>query len=65
MKVKLTFNLPDEQEEFNAAMDGALLSCALHDIDQYLRSQLKHEELTDEVHETATNGQRRYTARVS
>lgn len=49
MKAKLTFNIPDEQEEFKAALDGASLSCALHDIDQYLRSQLKHYDLSDEV----------------
>lgn len=49
MKAKLTFNLPDEQEEFKAAMDGSAMSCALHDIDQYLRSQLKHYDLPDEV----------------
>lgn len=52
MKAKITFNLPDEQEEFKAAMDGSAMSCALHDIDQYLRSQLKHADLTDEVYQT-------------
>lgn len=49
MKAQLKFNLPEEQEEFQNALDGASLSCALHEIDQYMRSQLKHYDLPDEV----------------
>lgn len=51
MKAQLTFNLPDEQEEFQNALDGTSLALAIHEIDQYMRSELKHAELTDEVHD--------------
>lgn len=51
MKAKLTFNLPDEQEEFKNALDGTSLALAIHEIDQYMRSELKHADLTDEVHD--------------
>lgn len=49
MKAKLTFNLPDEELEFNAAINGNVYRSVIWRIDQYLRSQLKHEEMTDEV----------------
>lgn len=51
MKAQLTFNLPEEQEEFTNALDGTSLALAIHEIDQYMRSELKHAELTDEVHD--------------
>ena len=49
MKAKLIFNLPDEELEFNAAINGNVYRSVIWRIDQYLRSQLKHEEMTDEV----------------
>jgi len=45
----LTFNLPEEQEEFYHAAKGADWRCALEDMDAYLRGRLKHEELTPDA----------------
>lgn len=42
----LRFNLPEEESEFNAANQGRLAKVALWDIDQKLRSLLKHGEPT-------------------
>ena len=43
----LRFRLPDEQAEFDAARQGAGAKQVLWDIDQRLRSLLKHGEPTD------------------
>jgi molecular chaperone GrpE (heat shock protein) len=51
MKAKLTFELPEEQEEFNDAVNGNAFKAVLWELDQYMRSQIKHGELTDDVHE--------------
>lgn len=52
MKAQLTFNLPDEQIEFNDAINGSNYRAIIWEMDQYLRSQLKHEQLWDEkVHD--------------
>jgi hypothetical protein len=45
----LTFTLPDEQEEFYHAAKGADWRCALEDMDAYLRSRLKYEDLPEDV----------------
>jgi hypothetical protein len=42
MKATLTFNLPDEQGEFDAARLGSQALTTLWDIDQRCRSLLKH-----------------------
>jgi hypothetical protein len=42
----LTFQLPEEQEEFYLAAKGADWRMVLEDMDGYLRGRLKHEELT-------------------
>tara|TARA_R110000868_G_scaffold176353_4_gene414034 strand:- start:2769 stop:2990 length:222 start_codon:yes stop_codon:yes gene_type:complete len=49
MKAKLTFELPEEQEEFNDAVNGNAFKAVIWELDQYMRSQLKHEELWDEA----------------
>ena len=51
MKAKLIFNLPEEQEEFNDAVNGNAFKAVIWELDQWMRSQLKHAELTDEVHD--------------
>ena len=51
MKAKLIFNLPEEQEEFNDAVNGTSFKSVVWELDQYMRSQLKHGELTDDVHD--------------
>jgi hypothetical protein len=47
MKAKLIFNLPQEQEEFNDAINGSAFKAVIWQIDMYLRSQLKHGELPE------------------
>jgi hypothetical protein len=49
MKATLTFNLPDEQGEFDAARLGSQALAALWDIDQRCRSLLKHGDPSDET----------------
>ena len=51
MKAKLIFNLPDEQEEFNDAVNGNAFKAVIWELDQYMRSQIKHGELADDVHD--------------
>jgi hypothetical protein len=49
MKATLTFNLPDDQGDFDRARLGPLAISTLWDLDQHLRSLLKHGSPTDEV----------------
>jgi molecular chaperone GrpE (heat shock protein) len=51
MKAKLTFELPEEQEEFNDAVNGNAFKAVIWELDQYMRSQIKHGDLADDVHE--------------
>jgi molecular chaperone GrpE (heat shock protein) len=51
MKAQLTFNLPEEQEEFNDAINGNAFKAVIWELDQWMRSQLKHEDLPDNVHD--------------
>jgi hypothetical protein len=46
----LTFTLPEEQEEFTRAVQGGNWRTIVEDLDAHLRSRLRHEDLTDEVH---------------
>jgi hypothetical protein len=48
MRATLTFTLPDEQGEFDAARLGSKALSTLWEIDQRCRSLLKHGEPTDE-----------------
>jgi len=45
-KATLTFSLPEEQSEFETAIQGRQARSALWDIDQACRSLLKHGEPT-------------------
>jgi hypothetical protein len=49
----LRFRLPDEQAEFDAARTGMAARAVLWDIDQRLRSLLKHGEPSGETGELA------------
>jgi hypothetical protein len=49
MKATLSFNLPDEQGEFDAARLGSKALAALWDIDQRCRSLLKHGDPSEET----------------
>lgn len=45
----LRFTLPEEEHEFRTAQQGQLAKSVLWDIDQRLRSLLKHGEPSDET----------------
>ena len=47
--VTLTFNLPDEQHEFDQARLGSAACGCLWDIDQRLRGLLKHGDPSEET----------------
>jgi hypothetical protein len=53
MKATLTFNLPEEQDDFNNAVKGTDYIYALNKIKEYLRSELKYNQnLTDIEYKT-------------
>jgi hypothetical protein len=53
MKATLSFNLPDDQGDFDRARLGPLAISALWEIDQHLRSLVKHGEPSPEVRDLA------------
>jgi len=48
MKATLEFNLPEDQAEFDFAVQGSKMYNALWDISQELRTLWKYEELNDD-----------------
>lgn len=55
MKAILEFNLPEEQSEFDLAVNGAKSQVALWELDQWLRAQYKYipdEEYSEDKYET-------------
>ena len=44
MKAKLIFTLPEEKDEHHLAVHGVDYYCSLWDLDQYLRSEYKHND---------------------
>jgi len=42
MKATLEFNLPEDREEHNYALNGILYSIVLDEIDNFLRTKLKY-----------------------
>lgn len=44
MKAKLEFNLPDDQHDFDFAVNGSKWYCVAWDLDQWLRSEIKYNE---------------------
>ena len=52
MKAILEYNLPEDQPEFNTAIQGSNWKHVCWQLDQYLRKRVKHDEnLTDEQFE--------------
>ena len=52
MKATLTYNLPDEQFEFDAAVKGAKAQLILHEMDQEMRAIIKYQDgLLPEVYD--------------
>ena len=43
--------LPDEAEEFSAALQGGRARLVLWSFDQYLRNRVKHEQLEPAAHD--------------
>lgn len=48
MKGTLEFNLPEENEEFDVAVNAMSYRIALADVGDYLREKLKYSDLTEE-----------------
>ena len=46
-KATLTFNLPEEQDEWKLINQAGSLHSALWDFSQYLRQRLKYEEISE------------------
>ena len=49
MKAILEFNLPEDEEQFNAANRGLDWALTLCNIDQFIRNKIKYEQDTDGV----------------
>lgn len=49
MRAILTFRLPQEQDEFDAAVQGRAAKALIWDLDQRLRSVLKHGDPSEET----------------
>lgn len=47
MKAILEFSLPEENHEYLNALQGAKMRSVLWDLDQWMRAQLKFQELSD------------------
>jgi hypothetical protein len=49
MKATLTFNLPEDNEEFNRAVKAADYYVCLFDLFQYLRREIKYNEQLSDI----------------
>jgi hypothetical protein len=50
MKAILEFDLPEENTDFQAAINGHNYNSAIWDFDQLLRSEMKYKELSEETY---------------
>ena len=57
---KLVYKLPEEREDFEIAQNGVNYSIATHEFSEWLRSQIKYKELTDEEHRIYTEVRERF-----
>ena len=48
MRGTLSFNLPEEKDDFKLATNAGAYSCALLEMGNFLRSLVKYRELTEE-----------------
>ena len=53
MKATLEFDLPDNQHDFDCAIDGAKWMSAMWDLNDWLRSQTKYplDTMSDDTHQ--------------
>ncbi len=49
MKAILEFNLPEEQEDYEYAVNGSKLESQINDYDMYLRSMYKYDVIPDDL----------------
>lgn len=50
MKITIEFNIPDEREEFELAVNAGKTQAIIDDLDNYLRGQIKYNDtLSDEL----------------
>jgi hypothetical protein len=52
MKAVLEFDLPEDNTDFQAAINGHNYKSAIWDFDQLLRSEMKYKELSDDTYQT-------------
>jgi hypothetical protein len=50
MKALLEFDLPEENDDFQAAINGYNYKSAIKDFDELLRSEMKYKELSKETY---------------
>jgi hypothetical protein len=50
MKAILEFDLPEENSDFQAAINGSNYRSCIWEYDQLLRSEMKYKELSDETY---------------
>jgi hypothetical protein len=50
MKAILEFNLPEDNHDFQASINGIKYQSAIWDYDQWLRSEMKYSELPNETY---------------
>jgi hypothetical protein len=57
MEAILKYNLPEDQEDFNIALDGGKWALSMFQLDQWLRSQIKHppEGMSDDTYNALVN----------
>ncbi len=55
MKAILEFNLPEEEEQFNAANKGMDWALLVWDINQFIRNKIKYEQDRDGVLQLVRN----------
>jgi hypothetical protein len=51
VKAILKYYLPEENDDFQAAINGHNYKSAIWDFDQLLRSEMKYKELSDETYQ--------------
>jgi hypothetical protein len=51
MKALLEFDLPEDNYDFQAAINGNNYKSAIYNFDQLLRSEMKYKELSDETYQ--------------
>lgn len=51
MEATLKFNLPEEQTDFDNAVNGSKWSLVVWELDQYLRKKIKYGEISQEAYD--------------